>query len=125
MATKLESCPCCGGEAKLKAVDYVGQQEDATTYQVKCLRCGLSTETYRNAKEAIIAWNMRSKTDEDLSAENTKLKTIIDRLQAEISGAGLKHGDLAEKNAELKEENKILRAQMDVVRMIFKGGGGT
>ena len=125
MMNKVKECPCCGGKAKVKAYDpYDGYQGDNTKFQVVCEECGVNTGTKRTVEEAVEAWNRRNETGENLSAENEKLRKVVDRLQAEISGAGLKCGDLAEKNAELKEENKILCAQMDVVRMIFKGGGG-
>ena len=121
---KLKECPCCGGKAKVKTFDpYDGYQGNNTFYQVVCQECGANTGAKRTVEEALEAWNRRNETGENLSAENEELRKVVDLLQAEISDAGLKCGDLAEKNVELKEENKILRAQMDVVRMIFEGRG--
>lgn len=122
MATKLESCPCCGGKAKVKAYDpYDGYQGDNTKFQVVCEECGVNTGAKSTVEEALETWNRRNETSENLSAENEELRKAVE----EAVSISLKCDDLAERNAELEKENKILCAQMDVVRMIFKGGGGT
>ena len=123
---KVKECPCCGGKAKVKAYDpYDGYQGDNTYFQVVCEECGANTGAKHTVEEALGAWNMRSETGENLSVENEKLRKVVDCLQAEAVSVSLKCDDLAERNAELEKENKILCAQMDVVRMIFKGGRGT
>lgn len=121
---KVKECPCCGGKAKVKAYDpYDGYQGDNTKFQVVCEECGVNTGAKSTVEEAIEAWNRRNETGENLSAENKELRKIVDCLQAESVSVSLKCGDLTERNAELEEENKILCAQMDVVRMIFEGRG--
>ena len=58
-----------------------------------------------------------------LEKENTKLNEQIEVLSAKLADKNLMCGDMEVLINELKAENKILKAQMDVVRMIFEGRG--
>lgn len=121
---KVKECPCCGGKAKVKDYDpYDGYQGDNTKFQVVCEECGVNTGAKRTVEEALETWNRRNETGENLSAENEELEKVADDLRAEAVRASLRCSVLAKENEELKEENKILCAQMDVVRMIFEGRG--
>ena len=58
-----------------------------------------------------------------LEKENAKLHEQIEVLTAKLAGMDLMRGDMEAIISELKAENKILKAQMDVVRM-FLGKDG-
>ena len=50
--TNLLPCPLCGGEA--------ATEEEFTSFNVvRCLACGVVTDTYDTIAEAIAAWNRR------------------------------------------------------------------
>lgn len=51
----LKSCPCCGGQVKIKG---------AGKYWLECTKCGLTTRVYDTMLDAIKAWNHRE-PDED------------------------------------------------------------
>ena len=55
MADKLKPCPFCNGEAILSdhADGYYG------LYVIVCDGCGVMTDYYNTAEEAIEAWNRR------------------------------------------------------------------
>ena len=49
---ELKPCPCCGGNAKRKKNETLGQF-------VQCTKCGLRTDYYFNEGWATRAWNRR------------------------------------------------------------------
>lgn len=50
----LKVCPFCGGTA------YLNPSEDGVSYDVRCIKCGASTDEYRALRDATDAWNRRS-----------------------------------------------------------------
>ena len=57
--TNLLPCPFCGGEA--------ATEEEFTSFNVvRCLACGVVTDTYDTIAEAIAAWNCRIEPDGQL-----------------------------------------------------------
>ena len=59
----------------------------------------------------------------DNDKENEELRSRVEILNMKLSDAELRHGDLAVINAELEKENRVLKAQMEVVWM-FLGKDG-
>ena len=56
---ELKRCPFCGGEAST--------EEEFTSFNVvRCLACGVVTDTYDTIAEAIAAWNCRIEPDGQL-----------------------------------------------------------
>ena len=55
----------------------------------------------------------------DNDKENEELRSRVEILNMKLSDAELRHGDLAVINAELEKENRVLKAQMEVVRMFL------
>lgn len=59
---KIEKCPFCGGEARIKS-RYIGYGSVGLGahdwYSVECKECRASSDEYRSEAEAIEAWNRR------------------------------------------------------------------
>lgn len=58
--SKLKPCPFCGGEAKLELTTqyYTGEPEMENAF-IRCMKCGVWTDEYEYATEAVAAWNTR------------------------------------------------------------------
>ena len=59
---ELKPCPFCGGAAMRMNCDGKGQPIAKWLeihYVVRCLKCGIRTNTYQTKKGAINAWNRR------------------------------------------------------------------
>ena len=62
---KLKECPCCGGEAEMEEINYIGATSSAV--KVLCKKCALQTRTFIESldycakEEAAEAWNERHK----------------------------------------------------------------
>ena len=48
---KLKKCPCCGGDAQKKVINFVG------TKIITCKECGLRTAECMEMEQAIERWN--------------------------------------------------------------------
>lgn len=146
---ELKPCPFCGGEAEIVS-GSVFIYKAVKVKCKRCVACtdlvfidlpamspatGKPKEETRYTKEeaveiAAFKWNRRvpimSELDQrlydSLQAENKELKKRVDELTAKLVDTELKCGDLVEMNAELRRENHVLNAQMEVVRM-FLGKG--
>ena len=71
---ELEPCPFCGSQAIL--YDYSNNHISEFPYIVRCseeIGCGVQTNVYRTAEEAIYKWNKRYHKD-------PKLNLIIEKL---------------------------------------------
>jgi hypothetical protein len=60
MKTKLKKCPFCGNNADVGKVIYTWANF-LTKHFVGCIGCFCKTNEYRTIKNAILAWNRRSK----------------------------------------------------------------
>lgn len=62
---KLKECPCCGGEAEMEEINYIGATSSAV--KVLCKKCALQTKSFIESldycakEEAAEAWNGRHK----------------------------------------------------------------
>lgn len=59
-------CPFCGG-TRLKWNKIIGLSN------IKCLDCGASTGNKDTGYDALLAWNMRSSTNEKRRKQNVRL----------------------------------------------------
>ena len=60
---KIKRCPCCGGDALLTVL---ANSNGRITAWVRCEDCGLSSEMYEDADDALAAWNKRYCSCSDL-----------------------------------------------------------
>ena len=64
-STVLRACPFCGGRARLNfgksltRINHEGLAQSFDSYIVECTECGVQTCFYKEAPDAIDAWNKR------------------------------------------------------------------
>lgn len=58
---RLRRCPFCGGDAAFEEIGGIitVANDTASTYIVKCERCGIHTREYSTQEEAAEQWNTR------------------------------------------------------------------
>lgn len=99
--------------------DFKDSVHDTCILKVSYGTNGLEFVKITERDAAAMWWGKREESNNSLQNENQLLRNQVDKLTAELADLNLKCGNLSEMNENLKKENIMLNAQMEVVQMFL------